>query len=45
MVILNVQISKKKRSIVIAAFATKPMYVRNPIYLCDSSKAVPAEQW
>lgn len=45
MVVLNVQISKKKRYIVIAAFATRPMYVRNSIYLCGLSKAVLAEQW
>jgi len=45
MVIWNVQISSKKRSIVIAAFATRSMYVKNPIYLRGSSKAAPAEQW
>lgn len=37
-VVLNLQINHEKRYIVIAAFATRPMYVRNPNYLSGSSK-------
>ena len=45
MVVWNLQISRKNRSIVIAAFATRPIYVRKLFYLYGSSKTVLAEQW
>lgn len=44
LVVWNLQINNEKRAIVIAVFATRPMYASDPTYSSGSSKPLLVQQ-